>query len=71
MTKDYIQKQYTEQECGFALALNKRIMSICIGISTSQMGFCSEFQGANFEVGAEEKIFDYLEKQLGNKKVRE
>ena len=65
MTKTFIQKQYTEQECGFALALNKRILSICIDIKSSEMGFCSEFQGANFKKTEEEKIFDYCKKQLG------
>ena len=63
-TKNYIQKQYTEQECGFALALNKRILSICIDTKTSQMGFCSEFQGASFGEGEEEKIVEYCKKQL-------
>src|SRR3989339_1807608 len=48
-TKTYIKKHYTEQECGFALALNKRILSICIDTEISEMGFCSEFQGVEFK----------------------
>lgn len=64
-TKNYINKQYTEQECGFALALNKRILSICIETKSSEMGFCSEFQGMSFKTGENEKIFDYCVKQLG------
>lgn len=63
-TKNYIGKQYTEQECGFALALNKRILSICIDTKSSEMGFCSEFQGASFTEGEEKKIFEYCKKQL-------
>lgn len=63
-TKNYINKQYTEQECGFALALNKRILTICIDIKISEMGFCSELQGVNFKEGEEDKIFDYCKKQL-------
>lgn len=63
-TREYIKKQYTEQECGFALSLNKRILSICINVKSSEMGFCSEFQGANFEKLDKEKIFDYCKKQL-------
>lgn len=64
MTKEYIQKQYTQQECGFALALGKRILSLRIDIDSSKMGFCSEFQGAAFKDGEEEKIFEFCRKQL-------
>lgn len=64
MTKKYIRKQYTEQECGFALALNKRILSLRVGIKSIDMGFCSEFQGATFKQGDEEKIFEFCQKQL-------
>jgi hypothetical protein len=63
-TENYIKKQYTEQECGFALAMNKRILSICINTKLSEMGFCSEFQGKKFE--DKKEVFDYLKKQLGN-----
>ncbi|MEA2065167.1 MAG: toll/interleukin-1 receptor domain-containing protein, partial [Patescibacteria group bacterium] len=47
-TQNYTGRQYTEQECGFALALNKRILSLCISTKSSKMGFCSEFQGKYF-----------------------
>lgn len=66
MTKEYIRKQYTEQECGFALALGKRILSICVDVKPTEMGFCSEFQGAIFKKGEEEKILDFIKKQLGS-----
>jgi hypothetical protein len=62
----YSTKQYTEQECGFALALNKRILSLCIGTKATDMGFCSEFQGQVFGKKEENKIFDYCKKQLGS-----
>jgi hypothetical protein len=58
-TKDYLHKQYTEQECGFALALNKRILSLNIGVSTSEMGFCSEYQAKSFKPEEIDKIFGY------------
>lgn len=63
-TKNYIGKQYTEQECGFALALGKRILSLSIDTKSSEMGFLSEFQGAAFKAGEEEKIFAFCIKQL-------
>lgn len=67
-TKLYSQKQYTEQECGFALALNKRILSLCIDIKSSEMGFCSDFQGKQFETKGKDdvtkQIIDYLKAQL-------
>jgi len=65
-TKNYSKKQYTEQECGFALALNKRILSLCVGVKSSEMGFCSEFQAAEFSKLDEIEIFNYCKKQLGN-----
>lgn len=61
-TENYIRKEYTEQECGFALAMNKRILSICINTELSKMGFCSEFQGV--KLSDQKEIFDYLKKQL-------
>jgi len=63
-TKNYCGRPYTEQECGFALALNKRILTIFIGTSTDDMGFCSEFQGEKFEEVEEQKIFEFCKKQL-------
>lgn len=63
-TKNYIKKQYTEQECGFALALNKRILTICVNIKSSQMGFCSEYQGVNFKILDEDGIVEFCKKQL-------
>ncbi len=63
-TKNYLQKQYTEQECGFALALDKKILSLCIGTKTSEMGFCSEYQGAAFKAGDDDALFEYCRKQL-------
>lgn len=61
-TENYIRKEYTEQECGFALAMNKRILSICLNTELSEMGFCSEFQGV--KLSDQKEIFDYLKKQL-------
>jgi hypothetical protein len=46
-TKKY-SKPYTEQECGFALALEKRILSLCVDTSANKMGFCSVYQGHKF-----------------------
>lgn len=65
-TKNYLKKQYTEQECGFALALGKRILPLCIGTEISEMGFCSEFQGKKFDESERgyTRIFDYCKKQL-------
>lgn len=63
-TKNYAGKQYTEQECGFALALNKRILSLCVNTKSSEMGFCSEFQGKNFEDNNIDDITAYLKKQI-------
>ena len=67
-TKNYIGKQFAEQECGFALALEKRILSLCIDTPTSSMGFCAAFQGKFFDLEAGKipvsKIGSYLKKQL-------
>ena len=63
-TKNYLGRPYTEQECGFALALNKRILTLCVDTGSKDMGFCSEFQGENFKIGEEEKIFGFCKKQL-------
>lgn len=63
-TKSYSKKQYTEQECGFALALDKKILSLCIGTKASEMGFCSEYQGASFKENDEKQMFEYCKKQL-------
>lgn len=63
-TPNYLGRPYTEQECGFALALNKRILTISIDTNSEDMGFCSEFQGEKFIAGEDEKIFDFCKKQL-------
>lgn len=65
-TKNYLNRPYTEQECGFALALDKRILSICVGTDPSKMGFCSAFQAVSFKEGEEEEVFEYCKKQFGN-----
>lgn len=64
-TKRFQGKPYTEQECGFALALDKKILSLCIGTKPSDMGFCGEFQGAEFKTEKLDPILYYLKKQLG------
>lgn len=65
-TENYTGKQYTEQECGFALAFDKRILSLCIGTKPSEMGFCSEFQGQSFKNDSNlvDNISQYLKKQF-------
>jgi hypothetical protein len=63
-TKNYLGRPYTEQECGFALALNKRILTISIDTNSEEMGFCSEFQGEKFKSGEDKKIFEFCRKQL-------
>jgi len=63
-TENYLGRSYTEQECGFALALNKRILTLSIGTKSSDMGFCSEYQGEKFKVGETKKIFEFCLKQL-------
>lgn len=63
-TKNYLGRPYTEQECGFALALKKRILTISVDTGAEDMGFCSEFQGERFNNGEEQKIFEFCVKQL-------
>jgi len=65
-TKIYSKKSATEQECGFALALDKRIISLCIGTKPSKMGFCSQYQGKSFSAAPDptQLIIDYCKKQL-------
>lgn len=63
-TKNYLGRPYTEQECGFALALDKRILTIAIDTESEDMGFCSEFQGQKFKSGETIKIFEFCKKQL-------
>lgn len=67
-TKNYSKKSFTEQECGFALAMGKRILSLCVDSSPSEMGFCSAFQGHGFkdEDGLIDSIVVYCKKQLLN-----
>jgi hypothetical protein len=67
-TKNYSKKSFTEQECGFALAMGKRILSLCVSSSPSEMGFCSAFQGHGFGEGDEliNNIVAYCKKQLLN-----
>lgn len=65
-TTNYARKSATEQECGFALALGKRIISVCIGTKPSEMGFCEQYQGRAFEVNPDplSLILKYCRKQL-------
>lgn len=65
-TESYSRKSATEQECGFALALDKRIISLCIGTELSSMGFCSQYQGKAFNVTPDptQLIIEYCKKQL-------
>lgn len=63
-TKNYLGRPYTEQECGFALALNKRVLTLSIDTSSEDMGFCSEFQGEQFKPDEEAKLFEFCKKQL-------
>lgn len=65
-TENYSKKSATEQECGFALALDKRIISLCIGTELSRMGFCSQYQGKSFNTTPDptQSIIDYCKKQL-------
>lgn len=64
MTENYLKKAYAQQECGFALAQGKRILSLCIGVSTKDIGFCSDYQCMKFPQVDIEKIGEYLKKQL-------
>lgn len=55
---------YTEQECGFAVALGKRVISLCIG-GDFDMGFLSDVQGKGLnESITVEELGEYLLKQL-------
>ena len=67
-TPNYAGRQFAEQECGFALALEKRILSLCVDTKTSSMGFCAAFQGKPFKSKYGkipiELIGNYLRKQL-------
>ena len=63
-TKNYLGRPYTEQECGFALALNKKILTISLDTKSEDMGFCSEFQGQVFKSGEDSKIIEFCKKQL-------
>ncbi len=66
-TAKYCGKSYTEQECGFALALDKKILSLFVGTEPSNAGFCSAFQGKQFK--KDENIIEiakYCKKQLVN-----
>lgn len=48
-TGEYSKANYTEQECGFALALNKRIVCIWLGTDPEKTGFCGAHQGKKFK----------------------
>jgi hypothetical protein len=65
-TVNYEKKSATEQECGFALALGKRIIPICIGTEPDKMGFCSPIQGKRFDEKPDPSalIVEYCRKQL-------
>ncbi|MBI4050743.1 MAG: toll/interleukin-1 receptor domain-containing protein [Candidatus Doudnabacteria bacterium] len=65
-TENYPNKSYTEQECGWALAFDKRILTLCIGTDPEESGFCSAIQAKKFagNVGVKE-IISYCKKQLG------
>ncbi len=65
-TESYAKKSATEQESGFALALDKRIITLGVGTSLSDAGFCSHLQGHKFEISPDpaEKIIAYCRKQL-------
>lgn len=47
-TENYEKANYTEQECGFALALNKRIVCLWLGTDPEKSGFCGAHQGLPF-----------------------
>lgn len=63
-TKKYNGKTYTEQECGFALAQKKRVLSLFIETNPKKAGFCEVFQGGKFKKAEIEKIIQYCTKQL-------
>lgn len=58
-TKNY-SKQYTEQECGFALAMKKKILSLCIDTTPSDMGFCGVYQGHKFTIKEETQLINEI-----------
>ncbi len=64
-TPNYNGKAYTEQECGFALAQKKRVLTLFIGTKSKDGGFCSAFQGGEFEKEDCPQIIDYCKKQIG------
>lgn len=67
-TEVYNGKSYTEQECGFALALKKRILTIFVGTPDSTAGFCSAIQGKRFKNIEEfDAIVRYCVKQFSLK----
>lgn len=63
-TENFKGAQYTEQECGFALAMGKRILCICINTEMDKMGFCGEYQGVFFKEENSEEIAAYCRKQF-------
>lgn len=65
-TKRYSRRAYTEQECGFALAFGKRILSLCVDTSPKDAGFCNVYQAHKFEENEylAEAIVEYCKKQL-------
>lgn len=63
-TKTYEEKTYTEQECGFAIALNKRVLSLFVGTTAIDSGFCAAIQGKSFETNDLNGIIEYCAKQL-------
>ena len=63
-TKTYNGKPYTEQECGFALAFKKRILTIFVETNPGDAGFCEAFQGKKFQITDIEDIMKYCTKQL-------
>lgn len=64
-TKDYDKKSYTEQECGFALALGKRILPLFVDTKPKNAGFCAAIQGKSFTEDEITEIIKYCRKQLG------
>lgn len=63
-TKIYEEKTYTEQECGFAIALNKRILSLFVGTAAKDSGFCSAIQGKGFKKNDLSGMVEYCTKQF-------
>jgi hypothetical protein len=63
-TKQFDKKQYTEQECGFALALNKRVLALCVGTDPGNMGFLSAIQAKVFPELDPKLIAEYVIKQI-------